>query len=216
MSTVQQSSPSDGRPRRPRGRPRKYPQASPAVQSEPVSPEHADILNELSAANPAMPPERVSQRLTPMQWDKERKRMLIELLKEDGPDLFGDGLLEHLRKHPKDYSPAYLESYRRSRDAWDEIIAQQTKEQAQADVKHLEESIASEERYCPDSTVYIANLKAALATAKERLEQFDSDPVRFHAVARYQRRVAGKQTKESPEKLLFELREDVNDDQQDF
>ena len=112
-------------------------------------------------------------------------RGLIELLSEEGP---GDNLVDHLRQHPDDYTPKFLEIYRRGRDQIDELIAKRTKADVQAEVERLEQSIAFNDKSCPDSKAYIKSLNAALTTTKEMLEQFDDDPVRLHAVARYRAR----------------------------
>jgi hypothetical protein len=169
------------------------PSSSSSSAKENISGAQARLIAELQALSPIDPEPTFNalRRMAPAVYEATRTEMLEDLLAEELPG--SNHLVEHLRKHPADFSPAYLETYRRTRDCLDEIIAQRTKAQIEEDIKRHEESIVYESRldvpYQSQAArkQVVANHKAALEESKRQLAEFDTSPVRLHAVARHLR-----------------------------
>jgi hypothetical protein len=137
-----------------------------AIGSSSRRPEHEHLISELAALNPSITPETVSKRLSPAQWDALRRRLLRELLAEgDDPDA-----ASHFAANPDKFTPQGVETYRRSRDECDKIIATRDKESWRKDIKDREQTVAGEAnhlaRHPSSCRVFHDNLVASLEQMK--------------------------------------------------
>src|SRR5262249_24861968 len=137
------------------------------------------------------PTYNAQRRFSPAAFEATRTKMLTELLEEEGP---GDDLVEYLRAHPESFTPDYLESYRRSRNAWDEVIANRRYPDADLErIRNAEAGLARAIEKEPDG-LDVGAWESVLKWAKEEFEKGEQerreladDPVSLHALARHRK-----------------------------